>query len=49
MHVLPGDSGPTSIDPDDSVAIPFVFQDVDGDGVCKAMNWYESANQRRTS
>jgi hypothetical protein len=49
MHVLPGDSGPASIDPDDSVAIPFVFQDVDDDGVCKAMNWYESANQRRTS
>lgn len=49
MHVLPGDSGPTATNPDDAMAIPFVFQDVDGDGVCKAMNWYESSNQRRTS
>ncbi len=49
MHVLPGDSGPGSADPDDSVAIPFIFQDVAGDGVCQAMHWYESTNERRTA
>lgn len=28
--------------------IPFVFDDVDGDGVCKARHWYESTNTRVT-
>jgi hypothetical protein len=29
--------------------IPFIFQDVDGDGVCKHLHWYTSTNTRRTS
>ncbi|GAK58616.1 Na+/solute symporter [Candidatus Vecturithrix granuli] len=48
MHVLPGKSGPTSIDANTTYAIPFIFQDVDGDGMCKALHWYESTNTRVT-
>ncbi len=48
MHILPGTAGPTSTDANSSYAIPFIFQDADGDGVLKAMHWYESTNVRVT-
>ena len=51
MHVLPGNSGPTSATPNEDYTIPFIFQDVgddDDDGVCKARHWYESTNARVT-
>ncbi|ONG58581.1 hypothetical protein BKE38_02765 [Pseudoroseomonas deserti] len=41
MHVL-ADNG--SGQPDTSIAIPFVFQDVEGDGVLRSRRWYKSGN-----
>jgi hypothetical protein len=46
MHVLPGSAGPTSTNANDDYTVPFVFQDVDGDGVCQTFSWYESQNTR---
>ncbi len=48
MHILPG-ANPAAANPNNAYAIPFIFQDVEGDGVCKALHWYESANPRVTA
>jgi hypothetical protein len=48
IHVVaakPGTSGAGAL-PGDQYTIPFVFQDVDGDGVCKKMDWYTSGNTK---
>lgn len=41
MHVLPDDGTGNP----GSVAIPFVFQDVGGEGVPKSLTWYRSGNR----
>ncbi|WP_159992270.1 M23 family metallopeptidase [Roseomonas sp. 18066] len=41
MHIV-ADNGAGQ--PDTSIAIPFVFQDVEGDGVLKSRTWYMSGN-----
>lgn len=43
MHVRPEQAGTTA---PNSYTIPFVFDDVDDEGVCKALHWYESNNTR---
>jgi hypothetical protein len=49
----PGATGPSSpassATQNSSYTIPFVFQDVDGDGVCQHLKWYTSSNERRTA
>jgi hypothetical protein len=58
MHVTPealppGAAGPSSpasaAVQNSSYTIPFIFQDVGGDGVCQHLKWYTSTNKRRTS
>jgi len=44
MHVLPEQAGISA--PNTAHTIPFVFDDVDNEGVCKALKWYESSNTR---
>lgn len=46
MHVLPGSTGPASANANTTYTIPFIFQDVGGDGVCGALTWHESQNTR---
>ncbi|MGE0416236.1 MAG: M23 family metallopeptidase, partial [Acetobacteraceae bacterium] len=41
LHIVPDDGGGN---PSGDFAIPFVFQDVDGDGVPKSLTWYKSGN-----
>jgi murein DD-endopeptidase MepM/ murein hydrolase activator NlpD len=48
MHILPGTAGVASTNANNAYAVPFIFQDADGDGVLKAMHWYESTNARVT-
>jgi hypothetical protein len=47
MHVLP-DNPASPGSANQTYAVPFIFQDVEGDGVCKAGHWYESTNARVT-
>ncbi len=54
IHVQAEMAGPnTSTPPADrrttAYTIPFIFQEVDGDGVCVHGNWYTSDNERRTA
>ena len=44
MHILPETAAGNL---DNSVAIPFVFEDVDDNGVCKKLQYYVSTNTRR--
>jgi len=53
IHIQAEAAGPnTSTPPADqrttAYTIPFIFQDVDGDGVCVHGNWYTSQNERLT-
>ncbi|MCE7983497.1 MAG: M23 family peptidase [Caldilinea sp. CFX5] len=53
IHVQAEMAGPnTGTPPADrrttAYTIPFIFQEVDGDGVCVHGNWYTSDNERRT-
>lgn len=41
LHIVPDDG---SGNPSDDFAIPFVFDDVSGDGVPKSLTWYRSGN-----
>ena len=53
MHVQAEMAGPNASTPPadrrtTAYTIPFIFQEVDGDGVCVHGNWYTSDNERRT-
>ena len=41
MHILPAGTGGR---PDNTFAIPFVFEDAPGDGNLKSTTWYRSGN-----
>jgi hypothetical protein len=54
MHVQAETPGsppqpPVADNRNNAYTIPFIFQDVDGDGVCQHGKWYTSNNTRRTS